>query len=76
MVKESMRWSRLLVLGLLVLVAGGLGWLGCDSISTSRVGSMASASASAAVARRSLRGTAAANESSTERSVMRYPSFV
>lgn len=31
-----MRWSRLLVLGLLVLVAGGLGWLGCDSISTSR----------------------------------------
>ncbi|THU56656.1 hypothetical protein C4D60_Mb11t19530 [Musa balbisiana] len=38
MVEESMRWSRLLVLGLLVLVAGGLGWLGCDSISTSSFG--------------------------------------
>ncbi|THU69221.1 hypothetical protein C4D60_Mb08t12130 [Musa balbisiana] len=53
----SMRCSLLLVLGHLVIIAGGMGWFGGDTVSASRIGAAATA-----VARKSSRAKAA-NES-------------
>ncbi|KAG6503845.1 hypothetical protein ZIOFF_036169 [Zingiber officinale] len=58
MATESLRWPRWLALGLLVLV----GWFGVEQTASSRIGV---AAGEAAVARRNLRQTVAANQSSS-----------